>query len=113
MITRRRNFINLVVEIGQRGLKVENCASAMTKTVETNISLGRPFGGTGFLFNKKYAKCLKPLLSFAHDRVTALQLESPNEKIILINVYFPYYNVRDIDNHVAMYSMFFLNCNKV
>ena len=77
--------------------------SAMTKTVETNISLGRPFGGTGFLFNKKYAKCLKPLLSFAHDRVTALQLESPNEKIILINIYFPYYNVRDIDNHVAMY----------
>ena len=29
-------------------------SSAMQKTVEKKVSVGRPFGGTGFIYNKKY-----------------------------------------------------------
>ena len=36
--------------------------SAMSKTVQAKVASGRPYGGTGFIYNKKYAKCLKPLV---------------------------------------------------
>ena len=93
--------------------------SAMTKSSETSISSGRPFGGTGFIFGKKFAKCIKPILSVVHDRVTALAISAKNEKIILINCYFPYYNSRDIDNHTEMYretigfvdNLMYMNCD--
>ena len=41
--------------------------SAMKKSTSSQILKGRPFGGTGFIFNKRYAKCLKPLLDYEHD----------------------------------------------
>ena len=37
--------------------------SAMEKTIGTKILHGRPYGGTGFLYNKKYAACVKPLVN--------------------------------------------------
>lgn len=73
--------------------------SAMAKSSETNIISGRPFGGTGFVYSKKYARCIKPVLSLVHERVTALEISTLNDKVILINCYFPYFNSRDIENH--------------
>ena len=78
-------------------------ASAMSKVSENKLLSGRPFGGTGFLYNKKFAKCLKPLLNFSHDRVTVMELNTHNGKIILINAYMPYYNSRDLENYTALY----------
>ena len=46
---------------------------AMSKASDSKVITGRPFGGTGFIFNKKYAKCLKPLIGVNHERVTALE----------------------------------------
>ena len=37
--------------------------SAMKKTSESKINIGRPYGGTGFIYNKKISKCLKPVLT--------------------------------------------------
>ena len=36
--------------------------SAMKKGNESKLSSGHPYGRTGFIFNKKYFKCVKPLL---------------------------------------------------
>ena len=77
--------------------------SAMKKSSETKVNIGRPFGGTGFLFNKKYSKCLKPLLKYEHERVTVMELNSNEHKILILNVYFPYYNSRDLENYISMY----------
>ena len=60
--------------------------SAMKKAHENKIRKGRPYGGTGFLFNKKYSKCLKPLLNHEHERVTVMQLETEVHNMLLINV---------------------------
>ena len=77
--------------------------SAMEKTIGTKILNGRPYGGTGFLFNKKYANFVKPLVNFKHDRVTALEIRSNSGNIVLINAYMPYYNTRDLPDSVASY----------
>ena len=77
--------------------------SAMKHSVETKIMKGRPFGGTGFVYNKKYAKCLTPLINYAHDRVTVMKLFTTSVDILLINVYFPYYNTRDLTTHISLY----------
>ena len=77
--------------------------SAMSKSVQTGISLGRPFGGTGFLYNKKYSKCLKPLINCNHERVTTMELSTKHGRIIIINAYLPYLNSRDLQNYLSLY----------
>ena len=77
--------------------------SAMKQAVDTKILKGRPYGGTGFLYNKRFASCLKPQLSYSHERVTVLRLETVPFDILLINVYFPYYNTRDILTSMSLY----------
>ena len=51
-------------------------SSAMKKSIDSQIIKGRPYGGTGVLYNKKFSKCLKPLLNYSHERITVLQLET-------------------------------------
>ena len=78
-------------------------SSAMDKSVQSKISVGRPYGGTGFIYHKKFSKCLKPLLNYQHERVSVMELRSDVGRILLINVYFPYYNSRDLNNYINMY----------
>ena len=75
-------------------------SSAMS---DSKISIGRPYGGTGFLFNKKYSRSLKPVLNYSHERVTVMSLETDTFKILLINAYMPYYNSRDMDHYLSLY----------
>ena len=77
---------------------------ATTKRSESKIISGHPYGGTGFLYNKKYAKYIRPMVNFAHERVTAVELRSMNSNIIIINAYFPYFNMRDLTTYMALYS---------
>ena len=77
--------------------------SAMKSDMDKKLNIGRPYGGTGFLFNKKYAKCIKPLLQYSHERVTAIELNTSTYKIIITNAYMPYYNTRDLSNYTVMY----------
>ena len=77
--------------------------SAMKKSNETKVNIGRPFGGTGFLYNKKYSDCLRPLLNYSHERVTVMELSTESTRILLINAYMPYYNSRDLAAYLNMY----------
>ena len=77
--------------------------SAMKTSAETKILKGRPYGGTGFIYSKRYAKCLKPLLNYAHERITVMKLSTETYDVILINAYMPYYNTRDLNNYLNMY----------
>ena len=61
----------------------------MKDSIDKKLQVGRPYGGTGFVFNKKYAKCVKPLLNYSHERVTVLELKTESGKILIINAYFP------------------------
>ena len=78
--------------------------SAMAKVVESKVRVGRPFGGTGFFYHKKYSKCLRPLINFQHERVSVMELSTSQGKILLINAYLPYYNTRDMANLINMYN---------
>ena len=78
--------------------------SAMKTSLETKVNVGRPFGGTGFLYNKKYAKCLKPILNYSQDRVTVMELNTDTHRILIINAYMPYFNSRDISTYLNMYK---------
>ena len=65
-------------------------ALAMVKEVGTKVRTGRPYGGTGFLYNKKHSKSIKPLVNYKHERVSVLKMIADCGNIILINAYLPY-----------------------
>ena len=77
--------------------------SAMEKSIGEKIVNGRPYGGTGFLYNKKYSGSVKPLVNFKHDRVTALEIRSDIGNIILINAYMPFFNTRELHESLVAY----------
>ena len=77
--------------------------SAMKKSVDSQILKGRPYGGTGFLFNKRFSRCLKPQHNYTHERVSVMRFETEPFDLMLINVCFPYYNTRDLATHMALY----------
>ena len=63
--------------------------------IESKITRGRPFGGTGWLWPKRLLPFIKPRYEYKHKRVTVMQINS-RKKILLINVYFPFYNSSNI-----------------
>ena len=64
---------------------------------------GRPFDGTGFVYHKKFVKCVKPLINHSHERVTALKLNIASGRIIITNVYLPFCNSRDLEGCTTLY----------
>jgi hypothetical protein len=48
--------------------------SAMKTQMQNGIKLGRPFGGTGFVYSKKYSDCMRPLVHYQHERITVVEL---------------------------------------
>ena len=77
--------------------------SAMKKSSESKVNIGRPYGGTGFVYSNSYSKCLRPLLNYSHKRFTVMELCTDSCKIILINAYMPYFNSRDLTTYLTMY----------
>ena len=69
----------------------DSYATSAMNNLDNCILKGRPFGGTGFLFHKSLSKCLRARTDLHHDRVTVLELNTLNEKILLINAYMPYF----------------------
>ena len=76
----------------------------MEKDVKTKVRTGRPFGGTGFLFNKKFSTSIKPLVDYKHERVSVMRLNSDQDDILLINAYLPFFNTRDLQNYKILYQ---------
>lgn len=79
-------------------------SSAMKKDVESKITTGRPYGGTGFIYHKKISSCVKPLINHSHERVSVMEVTTTSGPVIMFSCYFPYFNQRDIDNYSALYS---------
>ena len=78
--------------------------SAMRSSMETQVRIGRPFGGTGYIWNKKYSLVVKPRLEYKHERVTVLELNSNDGRILLINAYMPFYDANNLNEQSALYS---------
>ena len=66
--------------------------SAMEDCIDKNLRIGRPFGGTGFIFNRKFSLAIRPCVSYKFPRVSALEMTTPNWHIIILNAYMPYLN---------------------
>ena len=78
--------------------------SAMKKAVESRILKGRPFGGTGFLWNRKFSNSIRPRHEYVHERVGVLQISDSRHNILCINVYFPYLDTSKLTEQLALYN---------
>ena len=65
-------------------------SSAMSNVHSESIRKGRPYGGTGFVYSKKFAPFLKPLLQYESERITVMKLFDSEYPILILNVYFPF-----------------------
>ena len=77
--------------------------SAMRQKMESQIRIGRPFGGTGFIWNKKYSLAIKTRLEYKHDRVSVIELNDKDGKILLFSAYMPFYDVNNLEEQRALY----------
>ena len=64
--------------------------SAMTDIHSSTLTKGRPYGGTGFVFSKKFAPFLQPVLHYEGDRISVMKLMDVDFTILIINVYCPF-----------------------
>ena len=78
--------------------------SAMKESMKEKVLTGRPFGGTGFLWNKKFSQSLKPRVDYQHERVTVLELSNSCHNILCINVYMPYKKTSDIAEQKTVFD---------
>ena len=78
--------------------------SAMQQDVEKEVRIGRGYGGTGFLYNKKFASTVKPQVQYKHGRVSVMKIFDAEREILVINGYMPYYKVKDLRNQIALYQ---------
>ena len=72
--------------------------SAMNEATRTNVRLGRPYGGTGFIFDKSLSLALRPCISHKYPRVTALEMNTSDSHVLLINAYMPFLNTSNVDD---------------
>ena len=75
--------------------------SGMKNIHNTSILTGRPYGGTGFLFNRDFAPFLQPMLHYENERVSVMKLLDIDFTILIINVYFPFR--QNTDEHKVQY----------
>ena len=80
-----------------------HAVSGMQKVINTQILKGRPYGGTGFLYKKSIAKSLRPRIDLNNERVSVLELKLTNHNVLLINVYFPYFDASRIQEQITLY----------
>ena len=78
--------------------------SAMKESTSKKVLKGRPYGGTGFLWNKKFAKCIHPRIDLKHERVTVLEIFDKRFNILCINVYMPYLDTSKLHEQMRSYN---------
>ena len=75
--------------------------SGMKNVHNTSIMTGRPYGGTGFLFNRNFTPFLEPVIHYENERVSVMKLLDVDFTILVINVYFPF--KQNSDEHKVQY----------
>ena len=78
--------------------------SAMKKPIGEKILKGRPYGGTGFIWNKKFANSVKPRLDLNHERVTVLEIFDERFQIVCINAYLPFLDSSRLNEQMCEYN---------
>ena len=73
-------------------------------TADKTIRKGRPFGGTGFLFPKRFSVSIKPCPLFRSDRVSVMLLQSKPKNILCVNAYFPFYSSSSVNEQEILYK---------
>ena len=61
--------------------------SGMAAQCDQRVMRGRPFGGTGFIFDKRLSNSIRARVEFKHSRVSILELCTNSEKLFLISAY--------------------------
>ena len=64
--------------------------SAMKTSQNATIRSGRPYGGTGFIFPKRFSPFLRPIIQYEGERISVMKLLDVEYTILIINVYFPF-----------------------
>ena len=59
------------------------------------IMKGRPYGGTGFIFSKRFTTFLQPVLKYECERLSVMKLSDKDYTILIINAYFPFKQTGD------------------
>ena len=77
-------------------------SSAMKKTMKLKSLWVVPLGGLNFCFTKNTQVALNH--THTHERVSVMELSTESGPIILFSCYFPFFNLREIDNYSAMYK---------
>ena len=75
--------------------------SAMKNVHNDSILKGRPYGGTGFVFNKDFSPFLQPVLQYESERISVMKMTDIDFTILIINVYFPF--KQNNDEHRVQY----------
>ena len=66
--------------------------SSMEDAISTGILRGRPFGGVSIAWSPKLDHVIKPLSNFRHKRIVGAEIDSLEDKILLISIYMPFYD---------------------
>ena len=78
--------------------------SAMKEAMKKKVLTGRPYGGTGFIWNKKFSDSVKPRVEYQHERVTVLEISGIKFNTICINAYLPYYKTSEIIEQTELFK---------
>ena len=60
--------------------------SGMEDAISAGIWRGRPFGGVSIAWSPKLDAIIKPVTNFRHSRVVGVEIESENNKTLIINI---------------------------
>ena len=66
--------------------------SGMEEAISTGILKGRPFGGVSIAWSSDLNNVIKPITSYKHKRLVAVELVSVDLKILFISVYMPFFD---------------------
>ena len=64
----------------------------MEDQISRGLYSGRPFGGVSISWSPCYDNIISPISNFRHKRIVAVELDSGDEKFLIICVYMPFYN---------------------
>ena len=75
--------------------------SGMEQAVSAGLLRGRPFGGVSIAWSHDLDHVINPVSNYRHKRVVAVELQTDNDKFLLISVYMPFYDARKREQCLA------------
>ena len=76
--------------------------SSMEDAISSGVFRGRPFSGVSIAWSPNLNGSVSPLTNFRHKRVVGVELNSNNNKTLIINVYMPFYDASKREKSIAI-----------